>query len=107
MVTRQTEGFDARDERRGFHAKQSGSSGGAGDFSAGLRQGKGQILKLALLEFANCQDSGCISRRGEQSRRSVRGLEPVELQKAALGEDDGALDGILQFIKDYRSEFLL
>jgi len=70
-------------------------AGGAEDFSASLRQRDLQIFTLASLEFAACQDSGCICRRGEHSGRSVRGLEPVELQKATLGEDDGALDRTL------------
>jgi hypothetical protein len=73
------------------------STGGAEDFSAGLRQRRGQIFTLASLKFAAGQHSGSIRRRGEHSGQSVRGLKPVELQKATLGKDDGALDGVLQF----------
>jgi hypothetical protein len=97
FVAWQTQGLDARDDRRGFHAKQRGSTVSAEDFSVGLRQGGRQVLTLASFEFGAGQDEGCICRCCQNSRRSVGGLEPFELQKTALGEDDGALDGVLQF----------
>ena len=36
-VAFQTQGLEARDDRRGFHTQQGGGAGGAKDFSAGLR----------------------------------------------------------------------
>jgi hypothetical protein len=86
----QTQGLDARHDRRGFHAKQSGSTGKAEDFSAGLRQRDGQIFTLASLEFGRlivaCVTRGagrfirravcctkCAARDGISSRRSRSG----------------------------------
>jgi hypothetical protein len=36
FVAFQTQGLEARDDRRGLHAQQGGGAGGAKDFSAGL-----------------------------------------------------------------------
>jgi hypothetical protein len=73
IVAFQSQRLDARDDRRGFHAKQGGGTGGAEDLSAALRKRDRQIFALALLEFGVCQDGGCICRRGGNSGRSVRG----------------------------------
>ncbi len=98
--TLDAEGFQARVQGGGVHAQQPGRSVVAGDAPVGSCQREEQVLALHPLELADRSDApvllpGRSCRRGSGARIDV-GKHPIGIDPVTVGDDQGALDDVLQ-----------
>src|SRR6266567_1475362 len=90
--------LDTRRQRRGLHIEQLGRAAGAEDFAGAFSQRRSDALALlALPVFAREDRRGLVRRQFRRIRWGRVCRRQLEMQRAALREDDGAFHGVLEF----------